>query len=142
MRTKKLSAKAAALQQVALFSACNPDQLELAAALVDQTRFPAGTTMARQGASGWEAFVIVSGQANVLIDGQHISVVGPGEAVGEMALLDRAPRSATVVAETDVEALVLTEPSLERLIKDTPVARNLLRSLARRLREFEAGVTV
>lgn len=109
---------------------------------MDQTRFRAGATMARQGASGWEAFVLVSGQANVLIDDQLISTVGPGEAVGEMALLDRAPRSATVVAETDVEALVLTDQALERLIKETPVARNLLRALARRLRELEAGVTV
>lgn len=140
MRTKKLSAKAQSLQQVALFSACTHDQLELAASLVDQTRFAAGRTIAEQGATGWEAFVIVSGKAAVLLDGQRISTLGPGDVIGEMALLDRAPRSATVNAETDVDALVVTEQSLERLIRETNVARNLLRSLARRLREFESGI--
>lgn len=141
MRSKKLSSKAQALQQVSLFSACTADQLELAASLVDETRFRAGATLTEQGASSREAFVIVSGTAVVSLDGKQISTLGPGDAVGEMGLLDRAPRSATVTAETDVEVLVVTEQSLERLIRETPVARNLLRALARRLREFESSAT-
>jgi CRP/FNR family transcriptional regulator, cyclic AMP receptor protein len=137
MRTKKLSPKGAALRQVPLFSACNAQELELAASLVDETTIRAGQPLITEGETGWEAFVITEGRATVSLRGDHLADLGPGDAVGEMALLDREPRSATVTAETDVRALVLTIDALERLLEETRIAKSLLRAMAQRLRAVE-----
>jgi CRP/FNR family transcriptional regulator, cyclic AMP receptor protein len=137
MRTKKLSSKAQLLQQLMLFRACSPKELELAASLMDEVDVPAGAELTREGASGAECFIIASGTATVTLNGDKLNELGPGDSVGEMALLDHAPRSATVTADTPMHLLVLTPQSLDRLLMETPIAKGLLRALARRLRDLE-----
>ena len=123
------------LKSIALFSACTRKELELIAGAATQLNFPAGEVLARQGANGHEFMVVVSGTARVEINGQTIATLGPGEFFGEMSLLDGGPRTATVVAETDVVVEVIGQREFGALIEDSPhLAKKLLIGLARRLR--------
>lgn len=139
MRSKSPSPKEQMLKQVPLFSACSDKELSRIAALVDETDRPAGAVLVREGQAGNEAFVITSGQAKATLNGRELATLGPGDAVGEMSLLDNAPRSATVTAESDVHLLVLTHQTFDQLVSETPVAKALLRSLAQRLRHTEGA---
>ena len=72
--------------------------------------------------------------------GRKSRMLGPGDCFGEMALLNRAPRSATVTAETDLHLLVLSSREFSALLDDVPaVARKVLATLADRVREDERG---
>ena len=72
--------------------------------------------------------------------GRKSRMLGPGDCFGEMALLNRAPRSATVTAETDLHLLVLSSREFSALLDDVPaVARKVLTTLADRVREDERG---
>jgi CRP/FNR family cyclic AMP-dependent transcriptional regulator len=123
------------LKRVALFSACTRKELELIAGATTQLRFPAGETLARQGKNGHEFMVIVEGTARVDISGQTLATLGPGDFFGEIALLDGGPRTATVVAETDLVAEVIGQREFAGLVEDSPqLAKKLLVGLARRLR--------
>ena len=81
-------------------------------------RFPRGSLMMRTGEVGDVAYIVTEGRCVVyrMIDGERreLRVVGPGEVVGEIALVTRAPRNANVEAATDVTALVVTRPALEQ----------------------------
>jgi CRP/FNR family transcriptional regulator, cyclic AMP receptor protein len=130
--------KAELLGQVALFSACNKKELLRIAALADQTTFEKGSTMMKEGEPGNEAFVIARGNADASIRGKKVATIGPGAIVGELALLDHGPRTATVVAKDDVEALVLDPQSFRTLLHDVPtVAVKVATAIAARLREVE-----
>jgi CRP-like cAMP-binding protein len=123
------------LKQIALFSACTRKELELINGATTKLRFAAGDKLAQQGENGHEFMVIVEGTARVEIGGQIVATVGPGEFFGEIALLDGGPRTATVIAETDVVAEVIGQREFAGLIEDSPhLAKNLLVGLARRLR--------
>jgi CRP-like cAMP-binding protein len=123
------------LKRVALFSACTRKELELIAGATTELRFPAGETLARQGQNGHEFMVIVEGTARVEISGQTVATLGPGDFFGEIALLDGGPRTATVVAETDLVAEVIGQREFAGLVEDSPqLAKKLLVGLARRLR--------
>lgn len=128
------------LAEVEVFSACNQRQLERIAALTDETRLPAGTTLMREGQAGRECFVLLEGEADVKIRGKRIAHLEPGDIVGEMALLEQEPRIATVVTSTPVRALVLTAKSFNAMLDAAPaVARRVMRTLAHRLREVQAA---
>jgi CRP-like cAMP-binding protein len=123
------------LKLIALFSACTRKELELINGATTELRFAAGEKLARQGENGHEFMVIVEGTARVEIGGQVVATVGPGEFFGEIALLDGGPRTATVVAETDVVAQVIGQREFAGLLEDSPhLAKKLLVGLARRLR--------
>jgi CRP/FNR family transcriptional regulator, cyclic AMP receptor protein len=86
--------------------------------------------------------VVVSGTVRVEIGGQNVATLGPGEFFGEMSLLDGGPRTATVVAETDVVVEVIGQREFSALIEDTPhLAKKLLIGLARRLRAADLRLT-
>ncbi|MGA8845632.1 MAG: cyclic nucleotide-binding domain-containing protein [Nocardioides sp.] len=123
------------LAQVSLFSRCSPKELKHIASLVDQVHVAAGHTLIAAGGSGREAFVIVSGEATVTVDGTVVNTVGPGTAIGEMSLLDATlKRSATVTSSTDMEVLVIGPREFEALISKHPaVLRGIATELARRL---------
>lgn len=123
------------LKRVALFSACTDKELELIAGATTQLRFPAGEVLARAGDSGHEFVVIVEGAARVDIGERTIATIGAGEFFGEIALLDGGPRTATIVAETDLVAEVIGQREFNTLVEGSPhLAKNLLVGLARRLR--------
>jgi len=94
-----------------------------------------------EGQLGRELFVIVTGDARVSRNGRRVGALGPGDAFGELALLDGGTRTATVVAETPMELLVLTRPAFVKMLDETPgFATALLRGVARRLQEADSRV--
>lgn len=108
---------------------------------VDEAELPAGFVLMEEGKPGREAFVIVEGEAEVAVHGAVVAHVGPGEVIGEMALLDHSPRSATVVASTPLRVLVLDPVGFRSILRAPSVATGLATGLAKRLRDVEGGPT-
>jgi len=127
------------LQQVPLFAACSRKDLQLVARRAEDVRVAAGKTLVSEGETGHEFFVILQGTAKVSRQGRKIASIGPGAAFGELALLEKAPRNATIIAETDMELVVLGQREFAGLIDEVPgFARKLLAGMAKRLREADA----
>jgi CRP-like cAMP-binding protein len=127
------------LQQSPLFAACSRKDLQLVAKRAEDVRIAAGKTLMSEGETGHEFFVILEGQARVMRKGRKIATVGPGAAIGELALLEKAPRNSTIVADTDMEVVVLGQREFAGLIDEVPgFARKLLAGMAHRLREADA----
>ncbi len=123
------------LKGIALFSACTNKELELIARTTTQLRFPAGEVLARAGDNGHEFMAIVAGAARVDIGERTVATIGVGDFFGEIALLDGGPRTATIVAATDLVAEVIGQREFSTLVEDSPhLAKSLLVGLARRLR--------
>jgi CRP/FNR family transcriptional regulator, cyclic AMP receptor protein len=127
------------LQQVSLFAACSRKDLQLVAKRAEEVHVAEGKTLVTEGETGHEFFVILSGTARVLRHGRKIATIGPGAAFGELALLEKAPRNATVVAETDMDLVVLGQREFAGIVDEVPgFARKLLAGMAHRLREADA----
>jgi len=127
------------LQQVPLFAACSRKDLQLVARRAEDVKVPAGKALVSEGETGQEFFVIIEGTARVTRQGRKIATIGPGQAFGELALLDKAPRNASVVADTDMELVVLGQREFAGIIDDVPgFAGKLLAGMAHRLRESDA----
>ena len=101
------------LHAAPLFAGCDKKGLERLASAIDTIDVPAGRTLIRQGTVTHEAFVIESGEADVMIDDQHVATIPAGEMIGEIGLLTRLPASATVVAKTDMTVLVIPHQRFE-----------------------------
>jgi CRP-like cAMP-binding protein len=127
------------LAQLPLFSTCSKKDLRLVASKATPLDIPAGRTIIEEGAPGKEFFVIDTGTAIVKRNGRKVATLGPGSAFGELALLDGGPRTATVVADSDLSVLILTRPEFAGLLDEVPgLARKLLQALAGRLREADS----
>lgn len=127
------------LAQVPLFSACSKKELQQLARRAEERRVDAGTVLVREGAAGDAFYVIVSGQADVDRHGTVVATIGAGTFFGDLALLDMAPRNATVTAKTDMDLVVLGQPEFSTMIDESSAfARKLLKGLAHRLREMDA----
>jgi CRP-like cAMP-binding protein len=138
MRTKLPPSRLQLLRQVSLFRGLSEAELARIDRLVDDVELEAGHVLTREGRSGSEAFVIVSGTAAVTIGGAEMAMLGPGEVVGEMSLIDNAPRTATVTARTPMVVLVLDPRGFSGLLGEEGANRQVLRSVVRRLRALEA----
>jgi CRP/FNR family transcriptional regulator, cyclic AMP receptor protein len=126
------------LAQVPLFSACSKKDLQLVAKRAEDVKVDAGKQLVSEGETGTEFFVVVDGNAVVSRRGQKVAGLGPGGFFGELALLDKAPRNATITAETPMELVVLGQREFAGLIDDVPeFAHKLLAGLARRLRDAD-----
>jgi CRP-like cAMP-binding protein len=127
------------LAQVPLFSALSRKELALVARRAEDVKVEPGRVLVSEGSTGSEFFVIVDGNATVSRRGRKIATLGPGDAFGELALLDKAPRNATVTAQTPMEVVVLGQREFGGLIDEVPgFARKLLAGLAHRLRDADA----
>jgi CRP-like cAMP-binding protein len=127
------------LAEVPLFSALSKKELSLVARRAEDVEVSPGAILTSEGAAGHEFFVILDGTAKVSRKGRKVASLGPGAAFGELALLDRAPRNATVTAETPMELVVLGQREFVGLIDEVPgFARKLLAGMARRLRTEDA----
>lgn len=117
------------------FTSCTDEELALVAGNTWDHHAPAGTVLTEEGRSAREWIVIVRGTAVVRVGTEEVARLGPGDVIGEVALLDRGVRTATVVAETPVDALVASAPEFDRILARVPsVSRAMLVGLARRLR--------
>lgn len=97
------------------WSDLSPEDLAALAATGDRTDVPAGQRLMRQGQVGMEAAVVVSGELDVVRDGEVVARLGPGDVVGELSLLDGAPRTADVRTATDTELLVFSRTSFQQV---------------------------
>jgi CRP-like cAMP-binding protein len=119
-----------------LFKGIDADGLTKLAALATSVDFPAGHVIARQGEIGTGFFVIVSGGVRVVRDGNVVAHLGPGEFFGELSVLDRMPRNATVAAEEPTSCLALASWDFENVLLAEPaLTLAILRGVAIRLRE-------
>jgi len=126
------------LAQVRLFSSCNSKELAKIARASDELSLPKGKVLMNQGRTGREAFVIVDGQASVDVGGVTVAELGPGDHVGELALLDGGTRTATVTAATDMTVIVLSQRAFFGLLDEVPgLARKILSSLAGMIRDLD-----
>ena len=138
--TLTLEGKRDLLAATELFSGADKAGLELLAERTVEVDVPAGHVLVRQGDDGTGLFLIVSGAVRVIRGGGTVARLGPGEVVGELAVIDRQPRLAQVVTDEPTVCLALAAWDLESVIAAQPtVAMALLRVLARRLREAVAS---
>jgi len=124
------------LEDVGLFSRCTTRQRRTIARYAQIAELPAGVELIREGEPGDALFVILEGDAVVHRSGVELNRVGPGAYFGELAILDGKPRSATVVAETDVRIAVIGIRMFRTLLREfSDLAEQLLVGLAGELRE-------
>lgn len=126
------------LQAVPLFSSCSKAELRRIAALAEELRVPAGKTLVRQGAVGRELFLLIDGEVQVSRNGQEVAVLGPGSFFGELSLLAREPRDASVTTLSPSVLLVIGQREFGGLLESSPaLAVGLLEGMARRLRQMD-----
>jgi len=134
------------LARVPLFEELAEDDLAWIARAAQTRAFAAGDHLFEIGDPGRSLFIVTAGTVHVLHpsqpEGLHLARVGPGEFLGEMALLDDAPRSATAKAICDVETLVLDKGEFHRLVLERPeVAFKLLGVMSRRIRRADQQIS-
>ena len=123
------------LADIPFFSGWTNDELAHIDRAAEWVEYQPLEHLIKQGTTGYEFIVILSGEVDVLIDGNVIATLGPGDHVGEMALLDGSPRNASVVAKTPVRALLVGSREFRALVDQVPsLDRKLLISLTQRLR--------
>jgi CRP-like cAMP-binding protein len=122
------------IDKVPLFSRCSRAQKQQIAKIADEIDLREGKEMTREGAAGREFFILLEGSADVRKNGRKINTLGPGDFFGEIALVSREPRTATVVATAPVRALVVTDRSFRRLLDETPQIKDkVMEAMAERL---------
>ena len=127
-------AKIELLKQVPLFGRLDKNALQGVAQIADELDLPAGKEMATEGDRGREFFVLLKGEAEVTKGGQQINTMKEGDFFGEIALVSKMPRTATVTATTDVDVLVITEHAFDGLLKKSPeIGRQIAEALAERV---------
>jgi CRP-like cAMP-binding protein len=122
------------LKQVPLFSELDDRELKSIASSLRERTFPAGTTVTEEGKSGIGFFVIEDGSATVSVGGSEVRKLGAGDYFGEIALMAKAPRSATIVADTDLHCHGLAAWDFRALVEaNDSMSWKLLETLAERL---------
>jgi CRP-like cAMP-binding protein len=122
------------LARIPLFEGLSKKQLSQVSSLMTPLDLKAGKVLARQGEVGREFLILLEGQVEVVRDGKIIAVRGPGDFIGEIALLDNRPRTATVTARTDVVVEVLNRGEFASLLAKAPeLSAQVMATMARRL---------
>lgn len=138
MRKKLAGPQVALLRSVPAFRTCSDRELEEVARLVDEASIPEGQTIITEGSMARQAFVILEGWAAVTVHGEPIAALGPGQFVGELAMLDHGPRTATVVAKTPMRLLVIGPAAFGAFSREPSIGARLAEGLAGRLRDADA----
>lgn len=123
------------LSRLEFFEGFSTDELAKVRGMAEEVSAEAGATLMEQGDVGREMFVVCSGQASVIVNGHRVASVGPGAALGEMALLELRPRSATVKAVTDLELLSFDNKRFHKLLETMPAAAERIAQHTAELRE-------
>jgi CRP-like cAMP-binding protein len=124
------------IKGVPLFADLDDKTVDRLAGEFIERHFPEGTAIATEGVDGLNFFIVASGEADVSIRGEVVAKLGPGASFGEVALVDKSARSATVTATTPLIAYALPVWSFRPLVEQRPeLAWKLLEILAERLRQ-------
>jgi CRP/FNR family cyclic AMP-dependent transcriptional regulator len=130
--------KVEVLSAVPLFARCSRRELGHIADICVEEEKAAGSVLTREGQDGGLAFVILAGEAEVRQGDSVLGAVGEGEIIGELALIDGRPRSASVHALTDMRVLEINSDDFSGLLDKVPhFSRNLLVSLSLRIRQMD-----
>lgn len=129
------------LSGVPLFAFCTKKELRTVADAAHELVAVPGDTVVRQGAAGNAFYAILSGEADVVRNGRKVARLGAGDHFGDLALIDKMPRNASVVAASELTLIVLKLREFDALIDASPAfTRRLLVGLVGRLREVDARV--
>jgi CRP-like cAMP-binding protein len=127
------------IQEVPLFAGLDAKHLRMIAEVLRERPYPAGTTILEEGSTDRRFYLITSGVADVTVRGELLNTLQEGDYFGEIALIDGAPRAATVTAKTDIETLTLADFSFRPILKENPeVVHRLLLNVCALLRDTEA----
>ena len=127
-------AKVELLKSVPLFAGCSKNELRELAKTADEIDLRQGTVLTREGRPGREFFVLIDGTAEVTRKGKKIADLGPGDWLGEIALITDSPRTATVTATSPVDVLVITDRSFRSVVETMPsIALKVLACVGERL---------
>jgi CRP-like cAMP-binding protein len=133
------------LRRVPLFADLQPAELKQVAAIAQERLFSDGETICRQGEAGEEMFIVISGEARVVLDAEggqsrDLARRRPGEVVGEMAIISQEPRMASVLAAGQVRLLSIDRRSFEGMLHERPeTGLAVMRVLSQRLREAQGS---
>ena len=128
------NAKQRLLKQVPLFARCSGPELEAIGKIADELDFKEGKELAKEGAAGREFFVIVTGTAEVTQGKKKVRTLSDGDFFGEISLVTRLPRTATVTTVSPTLALVITDRAFRRMLDQSPsIQRKVLEALGERL---------
>ena len=121
------------LAKIPLFKECTKKELQAVSRLVTPIYVKAGKVLTKEGDPGREFMIIASGTATVRRKGRKIATLGPGDFFGELALLAGVPRTATVIAESDMVIEALNRAEFATLLDESPsIARKVLSAVSKR----------
>lgn len=127
------------LERVPLFAGVARDELEAIGRVADEIDVPAGTALTHEGRHEGYFFVIVSGTVRIERGGRSINTIGAGDFLGEIALLDDGPRTASATTETPCRLLSLTHQRFHELLDTSPSVRTaVLEAVGQRMRALDA----
>lgn len=143
MILRQHSQKVDLLKKVLMFSNLNNRHLNEVAKYADQLSVKTGKVLAEEGDIGWEFIFILEGKARVEKGGKVINHLNSGDFFGEVSLIDRGPRTATVIAETDMSLLVVNSKSFDHLLDTVPgLQKKILNSLCQYFRRSEKTTNI
>jgi CRP/FNR family cyclic AMP-dependent transcriptional regulator len=131
------------LRNIPMFANIEPSKLKLLAFTSERTTFTGGETLFEEGDPGDSAYIIVDGEADVIISSENgpitVAHFGRNDIVGEIAILCDVPRTATVKAKSKLDTMVISKDLFFRLVMEFPqIAVEIMRELARRLETTNA----
>ena len=133
-------AKTAKLERVPLFAHCTNKQIQFIVTQVEDMDFAAGKILCKEGQSGGDFFVLLSGAADVTRKGRKIAKMTPGDFFGEIAIVDGGPRTATVTTTEPCRCLVLGPAQFQNVVhQNVDIAHSVMKALTLRLREAGAA---
>jgi CRP-like cAMP-binding protein len=128
------NAKADLIREVPLFAHCTRGEIAKVASIADEVDVRAGKELIREGDRAHEFFVLLEGTADVRRKGRKINALEPNDFFGEIALVSRSPRTATVTTTSDSQLLVITASAFRSLLDQSPrIQLRVLEALADRL---------
>ena len=139
MEASSLDPKLQLLQRVPLFAGLATKELEAIGAITEERAVDAGATLTHEGRHEGYFFVIVSGTVRIERGGQTINTMHDGDFLGEISLLDGGPRTASAIAESACQLLVMSYQRFNRLLDTAPEVRTaVLAEVGQRLRMLDA----
>ena len=125
------------LQSIPLFESLPRDARRVVAQHADEINVPEGTELVRQGDFAYEFFVIEDGRVEVSRDGDMIATLGPGDFLGEMGIVNKVVRNATVITISPVKVIVMTEQAFRSMSRGNPdVASRISAAVEERCQEL------
>jgi CRP-like cAMP-binding protein len=128
------NSKVELIKRVPLFSKLSKTRLNEVASIADEIDLPKGKELTREGERGREFFVLIEGEAEVRKEGRRVNTLGPGDFLGEISLITKVPRTATVTTSEPTRVLVITDRAFAQLLRHSPeISQGVLEAVGERL---------